>query len=91
MGGAPAVSDVNRCPLAIAAQLRESADYLSDVGWRQTADLMVAAAQEIEDLRRKVADRANIPTPLTGSQTPNRTKSGSARRAFSAPRMPKRR
>jgi hypothetical protein len=35
----------------IAAMLKESAPYLREAGWRETADLLVAAAQEIEALK----------------------------------------
>ena len=34
----------------LSAQLRELVPYLQDAGWRQTADLLLAAADEIEDL-----------------------------------------
>jgi len=39
----------------ISAQLRESAPYLKDAGFRETATLLVAAAEEIELLRSKLA------------------------------------
>ena len=39
----------------LSAQLRESAPYLQDAGWRQTADLLLAAADEIETLRAQQA------------------------------------
>ena len=35
----------------LTAQLRESAPYLADVGWHQTAQLLTAAATEIERLQ----------------------------------------
>jgi hypothetical protein len=35
----------------ISAQLRESAPYLNDAGFRQTAALLLAAADELELLR----------------------------------------
>jgi hypothetical protein len=35
----------------LSAQLRESAPYLRDAGWHQTADLIIAAADEIDALR----------------------------------------
>ena len=35
----------------LTAQLRESAPYVQDAGWHQTAALMIAAADEIEQLR----------------------------------------
>jgi hypothetical protein len=38
----------------LSAQLRESAPYLREAGWRQTADLVAAAAEEIEALRLQV-------------------------------------
>jgi hypothetical protein len=48
----------------LTAQLRESAPYLRDAGWRETATLMEAAADEIETLRQRVeeleGDRAAI-------------------------------
>ena len=39
----------------LSAQLRESAPYLNDAGWHQTAVLLVAAADEIENLRGQLA------------------------------------
>jgi hypothetical protein len=47
----------------LSAQLRESAPYLRDAGWRQTADLLVAAAHEIESLRSQLA-AANLDMPI---------------------------
>jgi len=47
----------------LSAQLRESAPYLRDAGWRQTADLVIAAAQEIESLRSQLA-AATFDTPI---------------------------
>jgi hypothetical protein len=41
----------------LSAQLRESAPYLKDAGWRQTAALLLAAADEIEDLRLRLAEQ----------------------------------
>jgi hypothetical protein len=38
----------------LVAQLRESAPYLRDAGWHQSADLMIAAANEIEALRAQL-------------------------------------
>ena len=38
----------------IAAQLRESAPYLRDAGFRETAKLLLAAADEIEALRSQL-------------------------------------
>lgn len=42
-------------PNYLSAQLRESAPYLRDAGWRQTAELLIAAANEIDTLRAQVA------------------------------------
>ncbi len=39
----------------LIAQLEESASYLRDEGWYQTAVLLLAAAREIESLRREVS------------------------------------
>ena len=39
----------------LSAQLRESAPYLRGAGWRQTAELLIAAANEIDALRARVA------------------------------------
>ena len=39
---------------ALVTTLRESCGYLRDAGYRQTAQLMVAAADEIERLTRRV-------------------------------------
>ena len=38
----------------LSAQLRESAPYLREAGSRQTADLLMTAAAEIESLRNQV-------------------------------------
>jgi hypothetical protein len=35
----------------LTAQLRESAPYLRDAGWHQTAELVCEAADELETLR----------------------------------------
>jgi hypothetical protein len=40
----------------LSAQLRESAPYLKDAGWRDTATLLLAAADEIEALRQRMAE-----------------------------------
>jgi hypothetical protein len=48
----------------LSAQLRESAPYLRDIGWRETADLMIAAAAEIEELRAQLAVSAAINEPV---------------------------
>jgi len=39
----------------LSAQLRESAPYLEDIGYRETARLLSAAADEIDMLRAIVA------------------------------------
>ena len=39
----------------LSAQLRESAPYLKDAGWQQTATLLLAAADEIEALQQRLA------------------------------------
>ena len=46
----------------LSAQLRESAPYLQDAGWRQTADLLLAAADEIETLRAQLEAQAEQAT-----------------------------
>lgn len=48
----------------LSAQLRESAPYLRDIGWRETADLLIAAAAEIEELRSQLAVSAAINEPV---------------------------
>jgi hypothetical protein len=48
----------------LSAQLRESAPYLRDIGWRETADLLIAAAAEIEELRSQLAVSAAINDPV---------------------------
>jgi hypothetical protein len=40
----------------LSAQLRESAPYLKDAGWHDTAILMTAAADEIEALRQRIVE-----------------------------------
>jgi hypothetical protein len=47
----------------LSAQLRESAPYLRDIGWRETADLLIAAAAEIEELRAQLAVATAINGP----------------------------
>jgi len=39
----------------LSTQLREGAPYLRDAGWRETATLLTLAAEEIEQLRRRIA------------------------------------
>jgi hypothetical protein len=46
--------NVKRTSAYLCAQLRESAPYLRDAGWRQTAELLTAAADEIDALRVQV-------------------------------------
>jgi hypothetical protein len=45
----------------LSAQLRESAPYLKDAGFRQTATLLLAAADEIETLQQRLATNAEAP------------------------------
>jgi len=45
----------------LTTQLRESASYLQDEGFRQTADMVIAAANEIEALRAMLADALTDP------------------------------
>jgi len=40
----------------LSTQLMESAPYLRDAGWRETATLLIAAAAEIEELKQRVAE-----------------------------------
>lgn len=40
----------------LTVQLEESASYLRDAGWLQTAALLLVAAVEIESLRQEVAE-----------------------------------
>ena len=47
----------------LSAQLRESAPYLRDSGWRETATLLTLAADEIEQLRARVLDLENAVRP----------------------------
>jgi hypothetical protein len=44
-----------RAETFLSSQLRESASYLKDAGWSETATLLLAAADEIERLRAQVA------------------------------------
>lgn len=57
-------------PNYLSAQLRESAPYLKDAGWHDTAILMTAAADEIEALKQRIAeleaDSAQIRIMKTG-------------------------
>ena len=38
----------------LTAQLRDSAPYLKDGGWKETAKLLLVAADEIEALRKRL-------------------------------------
>lgn len=63
----------------LSAQLRESVPYLQDAGWRQTADLLLAAADEIETLRAQLAAQAEQATESADDVA--RAKATSRRRA----------
>ena len=52
----------------LSAQLRESAHYLKDAGFRQTATLMLAAADEIEMLQQRLATNAEAPPKQQSSE-----------------------
>jgi hypothetical protein len=43
-------------PTYLTAQLRESAPYLKDAGWDDTARLLITAAAEIEHLKARQSD-----------------------------------
>jgi hypothetical protein len=45
-------------------RLRESAPYLRDAGWRQTADLLIAAADEIDALRAAISGPMAMKQPV---------------------------
>ena len=51
-------------PTYLTAQLRESAPYLRDAGWRETSTLLLAAADEIESLRAQL-ERQPQHQPIT--------------------------
>ena len=51
----------------LSAQLRESAPYLRDSGWRETATLLTLAADEIEQLRSCVVGLKNTTPPEAGT------------------------
>ena len=55
-------------PTYLSAQLRESAPYLRDAGWHQTADLLLASADEIERLRRQLEEERALKQPSGGSR-----------------------
>ena len=46
----------------LSSQLRESAPYLQDEGWDQTAQLLLAAAAEIESLQTQLLETRPIDT-----------------------------
>ena len=46
----------------LSSQLRESAPYLQDEGWDQTAQLLLAAAAEIECLQTQLLETEPIDT-----------------------------
>jgi hypothetical protein len=46
----------------LSSQLRESAPYLQDEGWEQTAQLLLAAAAEIECLQTQLLETKPIDT-----------------------------
>ena len=52
----------------LSAQLREAPPYLRDAGWRETASLLVAAADEVERLQQALGPRADH-APENGSRT----------------------
>jgi hypothetical protein len=52
----------------LSAQLRESAPYLKDAGFRQAATLMLAAADEIETLQQRLATNAEAPPKQRSSE-----------------------
>ena len=51
-------------PNYLSTQLRESAPYLKDAGWQDTAALMTAAADEIEALRQRILELEAASTPI---------------------------
>ena len=53
----------------LSAQLRDSAPYLRDIGWRETATLLTLAADEIEELRARVFELENTSPPGTSRHT----------------------
>jgi hypothetical protein len=52
----------------LSSQLRESATYLKDAGFRQTATLLLAAADEIETLQQCLATNAEAPPKQQSSE-----------------------
>jgi hypothetical protein len=61
-------------PTFLSTQLRESAPYLKDAGFRQTATLLLAAADEIETLQARLAADAEgrLQRPLEPLEKPGR-------------------
>ena len=51
-------------PTYLSAQLRDSAPYLKDAGWHDTAILMTAAAEEIEALSQRLAELESDSAPI---------------------------
>jgi hypothetical protein len=61
--------------MCLAAQLRESAPYLKDIGWEDTAKLVLLAADEIEGLRKRIPAcdteiRPMLVVPASGGSAP---------------------
>jgi hypothetical protein len=65
----PPLREGNMSTLLVTT-LRESCDYLRDGGYHQTAELMTAAADEIEQLHREVRALESARAPLTALQRP---------------------
>jgi hypothetical protein len=53
----------------LTAQPRESSPYLKNVGWRDTAKLLLLTADEIEGLRKRVHERESM-GPMTAPFDP---------------------
>ncbi len=43
-------------PTYLTTQLRDSASYVREAGWAQTAELLIAAAAEIESLKSQMSE-----------------------------------
>ena len=56
-------------PNYLSMQLRESAPYLKDAGWQETAVLMTAAADEIEALKQRIAELEAASAPIRIQRT----------------------
>jgi hypothetical protein len=50
---------------ALTSALRESCGYLRDSGYHQTARLLIAAAEEIERLRRQLDPKSHNIQPVS--------------------------